>query len=150
MQNNVYEEANLPTQAYAEAPNTQLPAQNLNEPRQPQDHLPSREERLEKAQKNFSEVPGSQYMVPFRKIKGSDQMRIINRLRKLMPEGTDAEEFDASEMDLDDFADFVDYLADNWTVDKEGFESFTSGSGGMVRTLELAMAFADELGKDMP
>ena len=59
------------------------------------------------------------------------------RLRLRMPQ----------ESDLDAFADFIDYLEENYVVDEAGWQEFSIGAGALHRTMELVMAYAGELGK---
>lgn len=116
-------------------------------PRKPQDHKPSQEEINAVLQREFSEVEGSELIVPFSKIKGSDQLRIIGRIQSLgIGADTDA---DTSDIDMDNFADFVDWIATNFTVDQKKFEDWSGGTGGISRTMNLCMALLGELGKGM-
>ena len=111
----------------------------------PQDKKPSQKEVQEALQKDFNEVEGSEHIVPFSKIKGTDQMRIIGRMRSLGIGDDDTE----SDINFEEFADFVDWIGEKYTVDQEKFEAWSAGPGGMVRTLKLATALLGELGKGM-
>lgn len=112
--------------------------------RAPQDRKRTNKEILEELQQEFSEIEGAEHIVPLGKIKGSDQLRIIGRLKN-MGLG-DGEE---SDIDMDGFADFIDWIAERYTVDQEKFEDWSGGPGGMTRTMKLAMGLMSELGKGM-
>lgn len=110
-------------------------------PRKPQDRkapAPTNAER----ELEFSEVEGHELLKPFSQIKSSDQARLMQRLRGAI--GDDAEDTD---IDLDAFADFIDYLEENYVVDAAGWQEFSTGSGALHRTMELVMAYAGEMGK---
>lgn len=111
----------------------------------PQDHKKSNVEIYEDLEKEFSEVEGSDLIVPLGKIKGTDQMRIIGKIQSLNI-GEDSKE---SDMDLDTFADVIDWLSEKFSVDPAKFDEWSSGSGGMLRTMKLAMALMQELGKGL-
>ena len=116
-------------------------------PKTPQDHKPSDAEIADIQKKSFSEIEGHEHIKPFSRIKGSDQMRIIGRLKNLgITSGKDNED---SDLDLDGFADFVDWIAENYTVDQKKFEEWSAGDAGMIRTMKLAMGLLSELGKGM-
>ena len=95
-------------------------------------------------QLEFNEMDGADLLTPFSKVKGSDQARLLGRVQAL---GIDGNEGDEVDLDLEVLADFIDYVADTFAVDKEKFEDFTSGYGGFERALNLTIAYASELGK---
>lgn len=101
----------------------------------PADHNP--------AQPRFSDVEGHELLRPFNKVKGSDQARLVARLQG-MGIFEDSEE---AELDLDQVADLIDWVAEHFAPDIEAFEEFTMGAGGMERALNLVVAYAGELGK---
>lgn len=104
------------------------------------DHKKSDEE----IQLEFNELDGADLLIPFNKVKGSNQARLLARVQAL---GIDDTEDDTG-LDLDVVADFIDYVTDTFAVDKEKFEDFTAGRGGFERALNLTVAYAAELGKD--
>ena len=104
------------------------------------DHKKSSEE----IQLEFNELDGADLLIPFNKVKGSNQARLLARVQAL---GIDDTEEDTG-LDLDVVADFIDYVTDTFAVDKEKFEDFTAGRGGFERALNLTVAYAAELGKD--
>ncbi|WP_172121392.1 hypothetical protein [Actinomyces faecalis] len=57
----------------------------------------------------------------------------------------DSEDVD---LDLNQAADFIDWVAERFAPDVEAFEEFTMGPGGLERALNLVVAYAGELGKD--
>ena len=110
-------------------------------PRKPQDRkapAPTNAER----ELEFSEIEGHELLKPFSKVKSSDQARIMQRLR-----GAIGEDGDDTDIDLDVFADFIDYLEENYVVDVAGWQEFSIGAGALHRTMQLVMAYAGEMGK---
>ena len=83
------------------------------------DHKKSDEE----IQLEFNELDGADLLIPFNKVKGSNQARLLARVQAL---GIDDTEEDTG-LDLDVVADFIDYVTDTFAVDKEKFEDFTAG-----------------------
>ncbi len=123
--------------------------------KKPQDRKPSKEEVAEAQQQDFSEIEGSELLVPFSKVKGSDQARLVNRLKSLglfSDEGNEDEGEDSSvdidDLDLEAVADLIDYVSEKFAVDSGKFDDFTRGAGGMERAVNLAVGFAGELGKE--
>src|SRR5690625_4531 len=121
--------------------------------KKPQDRKPSKEEVAEAQQQDFSEIEGSELLVPFSKVKGSDQARLVNRLKSLglFSDDTDSEGGDDvafQDLDLEAVADLIDYVSEKFAVDSGKFDDFTRGSGGMERAVNLAAGFACELGKE--
>lgn len=104
------------------------------------DHKKSDEE----IQLEFNELDGADLLIPFNKVKGSNQARLLARVQALGIDDTDED----TGLDLDVVADFIDYVTDTFAVDKERFEDFTAGRGGFERALNLTVAYAAELGKD--
>lgn len=104
----------------------------------PQDHKQSDEAR----QIEFTEVEGHELLIPFSKVKGSDQARLVAQLDKMNTDG------ELESEDLAILADVIDYISEKFAVDSAKFDEFTCGRGGMERALNLAMAYASELGKD--
>lgn len=118
----------------------------------PQDRRPAKAELDAAKQLAFEEVEGHELLIPFSKVKGSDQARLMGRLMRMGlvsgDEGGEAETTNLADLDLEVVADFIDYVAERFAVDLAAFEEFTCGPGGMERALELSMAYAGELGKD--
>lgn len=96
---------------------------------------------------NFADIEGSELIRPLKTIKGSDQARVLQRLKGLGIEP--GEEVDIESIDFDKLADFIDYIGDNFSLDPAKFEEFTSGSGGFVKAVVLSIGFAGELGKGL-
>lgn len=127
-----------------------------NTKKKPQDRQVSKAESTEAAQQDFSEVEGSELLVPFSKVKGSDQARLVNRLKGLglfsedETGGGDDEESSVSidSLDLEAVADLIDYVSEKFAVNSAKFDDFTRGPGGMERAVNLAVGFAGELGKE--
>lgn len=124
-----------------------------NTTKKPQDHKPTKAAADEAKQQDFSEIEGSDLLVPFAKVKGSDQARLVNRLKSLglFSDDTDSEGGDDvsfQDLDLEAVADLIDYVSEKFAVDSGKFDDFTRGSGGMERAVNLAVGFAGELGKE--
>ena len=109
--------------------------------KKPQDHKPK--------EVPFSEIEGHGLLIPFSKVKGSDQLRLLNRLKKLgvMGEETDADSIDIDDLDFDEVANLIDYVSEKFAVDSQKFDDFTLGQGGFERAMNLAVSYAGELGK---
>src|SRR5690625_6608707 len=95
--------------------------------KKPQDRKPSKEEVAEAQQQDFSEIEGSELLVPFSKVKGSDQARLVNRLKSLglFSDDTDSEGGDDvafQDLDLEAVADLIDYVSEKFAVDSGKFE----------------------------
>lgn len=115
----------------------------------PQDRKPSQAAVAEAQQRRFEDIEGSEMLKPFSKIKGSDQARMLSRMMRLLgvEDLEQAEGVDTSNMDLEEVADFIDWITERYAVDPEKFEDFTAGKGGMERALNLVMAYAGEVGE---
>lgn len=110
--------------------------------KQPQDRLPKNEDQME--------IEGFDLLKSPRDVKGSDQLRIINKLKSLgilNGDGEAAKNLDFMSMDLEVLADFVDYLEEKFALDPDEFAKFTTGPKGMERAIELAIAYANALGE---
>lgn len=122
--------------------------------KQPQDFAPSDAEAIEEQQIDFNDREGAHLLVPFSKVKGSDQLRLLGRLRDLLSTSVNesgeinADEVDANALDVDDLADFLDYVGERFSVNVHEFEKFTMGAGNFSRGLNLIMSYSAELGKD--
>ena len=119
--------------------------------KKPQDHKPTKAEVTEEKQQDFNEIEGSELLVPFSKVKGSDQARLVNQLKKLglFSDDEDADDsVSVDSLDLEAVADLIDYVSERFAVDSAKFDDFTRGSGGMERAVSLAVGFAGELGKE--
>lgn len=116
----------------------------------PQDRKPAQASVDAARQGRFEDVEGHELLIPFSKIKGSDQARMMARMLKLLGaesiEDVD-QEVDVSNFDLDEVADFIDWVEDRYAVDPVKFAAFTAGRGGMERAMNLCMAYAGEMGE---
>lgn len=115
------------------------------EAKRPEDHKRSTAEVMEEKEQRFEEVPGHHLMVPFAQVDGIAQARLNARVARL--KGVDSENVGPEALDA--MADIIEYIAYNFTLDKEEFLAFTCGPGGMGRAMELAFAYVGELGKDV-
>ena len=116
----------------------------------PQDRQPPAAEVVAEAQERFDEVEGHELLRPLSKVKGSDQTRLMARLQRLglLDEaGDDAGQGGIADLDLDEFADLIDYISERFALDSAEFDEFTCGEGGFVRALTLVMAYVGEMGK---
>lgn len=113
-------------------------------PKTPQDHKPKAADVTAEAVARFEDIDGSHLLVPFTKVKGSDQLRLMGKLKAL---GVTDSESNVLDLDLDELADFIDWVAGKFAVDTAAFEEFTSGAGGFERALNLAIAYSGALGE---
>lgn len=120
----------------------------------PQDRQPPAAEVVAEAQERFDEVEGHELLRPLSKVKGSDQTRLIARLKRLglldEAEGEAAGEsgrFNVVDLDFDEVADLIDYISERFALDSAEFDEFTCGEGGFERAMNLAMAYVGEMGK---
>lgn len=118
----------------------------------PQDRKTPAADKVEEKQQRFDEIDGHELLKPFSKVKGSDQARLTGRLIKLGLFSDDAEDVsggvNVSELDFDAVADLIDYVSERFALDTAKFDAFTMGAGGMERAMNLAVAYAGEMGKD--
>lgn len=106
------------------------------------------------ADKKFNEVEGHELLRPLKAVKGSDQMRLLGRLKSLglmsdddaKPKRGKAAE-PTVELDFEKLADLVDYVSDKFAVNPQKFDEFTSGEDGYNRALELVISYATMLGE---
>lgn len=120
-----------------------------------QDRKSAKAAVAEEKQQDFSEIEGSELLVPFSKVKGSDQARLVNRLKSLglfsedeTGGGDEESSVPIDSLDLEAVADLIDYVSEKFAVNSAKFDDFTRGSGGMERAVNLAVGFAGELGKE--
>lgn len=120
-----------------------------------QDRKSTKAAVAEEKQQDFSEIEGSELLVPFSKVKGSDQARLVNRLKSLglfsedeTGGGDEESSVPIDSLDLEAVADLIDYVSEKFAVNSAKFDDFTRGSGGMERAVNLAVGFAGELGKE--
>ena len=120
-----------------------------------QDRKSTKAAVAEEKQQDFSEIEGSELLVPFSKVKGSDQARLVNRLKSLglfsedeTGGGDEESSVSIDSLDLEAVADLIDYVSEKFAVNSAKFDDFTRGSGGMERAVNLAVGFAGELGKE--
>ncbi len=113
-----------------------------------EDHKDKQDTNAEK-QERFEDVEGHELLKPFSKVKGSDQLRLMSQLRGLgVLDKKEADQASPEELDIDKLADLIDYVSEKFALSSEKFDAFTSGQGGYERALNLAMAYASELGND--
>ncbi|PWH05193.1 hypothetical protein DEO23_14020 [Brachybacterium endophyticum] len=116
----------------------------------PQDHKTTKTAQDAEKQQSFADVEGHKLLEPFSKVKGSDQARLTGRLVRLglLDESGDSEGVDLESLDFDAVADLIDYVSEHFAIDSAKFDTFTMGPGGMERAMNLAVAYAGEMGKD--
>lgn len=89
---------------------------------------------------------------PIKTVKGSDQLRLLARLKAMGFFGEEKKTKGKSkpeelEIDLDVMADFIDYVAEKFALDQAKFEEFTMGPGGYERALQTVVEYASVLGE---
>lgn len=103
------------------------------------------EELTAAAVTRFEDVDGHELLKPFKTVKGSDQLRLLGKLKSLGV--TEGDGTNALDLELDALADFIDWVAERFALDVAKFEAFTSGQDGYERALNLAIAYAGALGE---
>lgn len=122
----------------------------------PQDHQAPKSEIDAKKQLTFNEVEGSELLVPFKRLKASDAMRLTGRLLRTLGDEVldnngkiDANDLKAavSALNWDEAADFIDFIGERYVADPEGWAEFNRFDN-MDAVLDLVFAYAGEMGKD--
>ncbi|UEJ82641.1 hypothetical protein Bra3105_17710 [Brachybacterium halotolerans subsp. kimchii] len=116
----------------------------------PQDHKTSQAAQDAEKQERFEDIDGHELLKPFSKVKGSDQLRLLAQLRGLgiVDDADDtSEDVNIDDLDFEKVADLIDYVSARFAIDPEKFDEFTTGDGGYDRAMQLAVAYAGELGK---
>lgn len=123
----------------------------------PQDRKAPQAEINAAKQLNFSEVEGSELLIPFSKLKASDAMRLTGRLLKTLGDevlnnngqiNTDDLRAAVSALDWDQAADFIDFIGERYVADPAGWEKFNRFDN-MNAVLDLVFSYAGEMGKDV-
>jgi len=117
----------------------------------PQDRKTSKATKDAEKQTRFEDIEGSELLKPFSKVKGSDQARLTGRLIQLglfSDDGNPGDEVNIEDLNFDAVADLIDYVSEKFALDADKFDTFTMGQGGMERAMNLAVAYAGEMGKD--
>lgn len=93
----------------------------------------------------LADIEGFDLLVPFDKVKGSDQVRLLSRVRDLgLLDGSG--NTGIADLDLDAVADLIDFVGERYAKDPAKFEEFTTGKGGFSRAMNLVVVYAGELG----
>lgn len=107
----------------------------------------------------FANIEGSHLLRPIKTVKGSDQLRLLAKLREVGLMGDDkpkkttkaatakAKEAEIMDMPLEGLADLIDYVGEKFAHKPEEFEAFTMGEGGFERAIELVVSYAGLLGE---
>ncbi len=95
----------------------------------------------------FYEQEGHELFRPLKTIKGSDQMRLLGRLKKMGLISDGSKRKAKPDLDLEELADLVDYVGEKFTHDPKAFDEFTSGEDGYTRAISLAVGFAQLVGE---
>ena len=74
----------------------------------------------------FYEQEGHELFRPLKTIKGSDQMRLLGRLKKMGLINSNSKRKTNPDLDLEELADLVDYVGEKFTHDPKAFDEFTS------------------------
>lgn len=100
--------------------------------------------------KDWVEIEGHELLRSPGKVKGSDQIRLVGKLRDLGYLGDDVTSggVDFLDMDLDALADFIDWVSAKFAINPDKFDEFTMGEDGYLKAMNLAVAYAAILGKE--
>lgn len=116
----------------------------------PQDRKPKAEDVTAEKAVQFEDIEGSHLLIPFDQVKGSDQLRLMSKLKDLGLMDDDGEadgEMAVVDMPLEELADLIDWVAEKFAVNQDAFDAFTAGHGGHERALNLAIAYCGALGE---
>lgn len=109
----------------------------MTAPKKPTDYLVS-----------FDEVEGSELIIPLKQIKGSDQLRLVAQAQKVgIFSEENQDEVSPDDLDYEALADLTDYVEEHFARDPKAFAEFTSGKGGLERTIQLVMGLFAALGE---
>lgn len=103
-----------------------------------------------KESKDWVDIEGHELLRSPGKVKGSDQIRLVSKLKSLgyMDDGVTEGSVDFLSMDLDALADFIDWVAAKFALDPDKFDEFTMGEDGYLKAMNLSVAYAAVLGKE--
>lgn len=123
--------------------NTTSPARKV-----PQDRKPPKAEQVEQVTP-FVDTPGHDLLMPVGDLTGAQQARILAAAK---PSGVLDDNRDEDDtfggIDMDKFADLMDFIGENFVVDADGYAAFSRGPGAMNRGMRLVAAYLGEMGKD--
>jgi hypothetical protein len=91
------------------------------------------------------QTPGWDLLKPYKQIKGSDQLRLMNRLQIVADKNSKAG--DEVQMDLEAVADFTDYVGEKFAIDPDVFDKWSMGPGGYNRVMTLALTYGQAMGE---
>ena len=87
----------------------------------------------------FEDIPGAELMRPIKTFTAAEQARFTGRMTAIL--------IDLSKLDFDKVADLIEWATENLAIDKDEFEEFTSGKGGMGRAFDLILGMQQLLGE---
>lgn len=96
----------------------------------------------------FEEMEGHELLVPIGDLTSSEQARLLAHSYRLglVDEALFADPLLALETgSMPGIADFLDFLTTRFAPDPDGMQAFTSGKGGLVRAVRLAIAYVNQL-----
>lgn len=103
------------------------------------------------AHDEFLKVEGHELLRPLKTVKGSDQMRLLGKLKSLglvSEAGKKKTEAQISKsLDFEAVADLIDYVGEKFAHNQEEFEAFTMGGGGFERALNVVISYASIVGE---
>ncbi|HIY94943.1 MAG TPA: hypothetical protein H9821_04670 [Candidatus Rothia avicola] len=127
-------------------------------PKTPQDHKAPAAEIAEARQLRFDELDNAHLLKPFSKLKASDSVRLINRLKGALDIGAFASIFDGEDempltfseelekIDFDGVGDLIEYIDERYVEDREGWDAFNIAEN-FQDVMQLCLAYVGEMGK---
>ena len=124
----------------------------------PQDHKAPAAEIAEARQLRFDELDNAHLLKPFSKLKASDGVRLINRLKGALDIGAFANIIDGEgekpltfseeleKIDFDGVGDLIEYIDEHYVEDREGWDAFNTVNN-FQEVMQLCMAYVGEMGK---
>lgn len=97
----------------------------------------------------LEDIEGAELLTPPARVKASRRIRLVSRLKNMaMASGEDGESIDLARIDMDELADLLDYISENFALKPDEFDLWTARAG-VSASLKLAVAYAGVLGKSM-
>lgn len=124
----------------------------------PQDRKAPAAEIAEARQTRFDELDNAHLLKPFSKLKASDSVRLMNRLKAAIDIGAFASLLEGEEekhltlaeelekIDFDGVGDLIEFIDEHYVEDREGWDAFNTVNN-FQEVMQLCMAYVGEMGK---
>ncbi|WP_237237065.1 hypothetical protein [Rothia nasimurium] len=124
----------------------------------PQDRKAPAAEIAEARQTRFDELDNAHLLKPFSKLKASDGVRLMNRLKAAIDLGAFASVLEGEEekhltlaeelenIDFDGVGDLIEFIDEHYVEDREGWDAFNVVNN-FQEVMQLCVAYVGEMGK---